>query len=345
MDAIQQFRITLWPGRQLPHPGSYEGLWLLREGVLGPAVTAVGEVTAGAKAFAVSESERVALTAELAAAERRAGLRERQDVQATGEVYLELEGLDLEDEEAILVFVNRFGLLGLSSDGFAAIRSLPWYADALAALSSSTPGFNVQPQPYFGGTRMITVAETLEEFRLAAQILRDLRLAYDVVRDGRGNEMQWKSTTAFADAFSARELEIAPDLYAVRSEPQPGAVVATFFERTLTAGLESFHPRVSVTAPQHRPDHGWLSGATVPFYATCCLELYNHIAEDAIYRRCENPTCGRLFVRQKGRSDAGQHRREGVKYCSNHCARAVAQRKYRERKRGSEDSGRSSRRA
>ena len=41
---------------------------------------------------------------------------------------------------------------------------------------------------------------------------------------------------------------------------------------------------------------------TVGLYSFCCLELFNHIAENAAYQRCANETCGRLFVRQRGRS-------------------------------------------
>jgi hypothetical protein len=67
-------------------------------------------------------------------------------------------------------------------------------------------------------------------------------------------------------------------------------------------------------------------------YATCCLELYNHITEHATYRRCQNPICGLLFVRQRGRAEQGQYRSQGVKYCSNTCARAQAQRQFRARK-------------
>src|SRR5262249_30778984 len=54
----------------------------------------------------------------------------------------------------------------------------------------------------------------------------------------------------------------------------------------------------------------------------CVLELHNHIAGHDVYRRCENENCGRVFVRQHGRSEHGQSRSEGVRYCDARCARA-----------------------
>jgi len=60
------------------------------------------------------------------------------------------------------------------------------------------------------------------------------------------------------------------------------------------------------------------------------MELFNHIVEDARYLHCANTNCGRLFVRQQGRAQRGQHRTSGVKYCSPRCARAQAKRDKRQ---------------
>jgi hypothetical protein len=48
--------------------------------------------------------------------------------------------------------------------------------------------------------------------------------------------------------------------------------------------------------------------------------------ENAAYRVCANEPCQRMFVRQAGRAQHGQHRTRGVRFCSSTCARAQSQR-------------------
>lgn len=78
-------------------------------------------------------------------------------------------------------------------------------------------------------------------------------------------------------------------------------------------------------------------GPTV--YSVAFLQLYNHIAEGAVARRCENETCRRNFVRQRGRAEYGQYRTSGVKYCCRECARAQAQRALRRRNKAEAGNG------
>jgi hypothetical protein len=312
----------------------------MRGGVIAPAVQVFGEVPDYARAFAFEDEQRKEHEARVAGLERRFGLPDRGAVAKAGEIYLELEAVDLEDEAAILTFANRFGVLGISSEGYSALRDLPWYAETLPTLRASAPPISSFVNPQFGGTRPVAAAESRAQFQFGARVLRDLRAAYICLHDDTPEGMIWQSTTR-PPTFEARGgLEFAPGVREVSPAKDPARALARFLETTLTAGLRVFHPRVTLTAPEGRPEHGWMSGATVSLYATCCLELYNHLAEEATYRRCENRRCRRLFVRQKGRAQAGQHRRTGIKYCSSHCARAVAQRKYRERRRRKTSDGR-----
>ncbi len=67
-------------------------------------------------------------------------------------------------------------------------------------------------------------------------------------------------------------------------------------------------------------------------YSAACLQVFNLIVEEATARRCENATCGRVFVHQLGGSIYGQHRTKGLRFCSPTCARAETQRQYRRRR-------------
>jgi hypothetical protein len=64
-------------------------------------------------------------------------------------------------------------------------------------------------------------------------------------------------------------------------------------------------------------------------YAVLCLQLANHIAERAVYRRCAAAGCGQRFVRKLGRERHGNRVRGALHFCSDKCANRQAQSDHR----------------
>src|SRR5207248_2929908 len=140
--------------------------------------------------------------------------------------------------------------------------------------------------------------ETLNEFRFAARCLRDLTSAWKMFRDGRRvTDFEWVSPASpfeaqgeplhLLTAMLARFLRyFSPQL-----EFSGGFIVAEADPKKTERGVRA-EPRRGPTS--------------VPLYAICALELFNHIIEDAEYRVCANERCQRTFVHQQGRSLKGQ---------------------------------------
>jgi hypothetical protein len=305
----------------LPHPPvGYPLNWTLSDdGVLAPVVGALSM-------YEVPDLEVVPLLR----ADADAGEFDRDDadeVSALGEIYLELAGLDLDDERAILSFVRRFGVLGVAHEHFALFRALPGLdSDVLPRLAAAWPTerFNQNVEDYLqrrGDGPNTTLVETLEEFRFGARVLRDLVTATRISRlDEPPTAIGWESIPQ--EALTAKRADHAE--YGVELDAHDEAV-DIFLRGVLTDGLRPFHPRVLFSADAAD------AFIDAPLYAVCCLELFNHLVEHVDVKVCANETCRRPFIRQRGRAEHGQHRTRGVKFCSSHCARAQAQRAYRRR--------------
>jgi hypothetical protein len=114
------------------------------------------------------------------------------------------------------------------------------------------------------------------------------------------------------------------------------AQAARRLEEAIAPALGVFHPRVLVTEGTSAGAAALMCWVDASLVSVCALELLNHVAEGAVYKRCQNETCGRLFVRQEGRAKHGQYRKRGVTFCSERCNSQQKQREYRRRNRTTE---------
>jgi hypothetical protein len=226
------------------------------------------------------------------------------------ELYLrELFALDVADPEALADFTRSWGLLtGLGDEVFALLpRSETWWPFFPAVAESGTSfALRTKQHPAY-----------VVDAQAAALHVRPLRA---VIR-------QWQARDDGDEAIG--------DCWADEGLTHPVGVGDAWrrFEDHLNSGLRPFQVKVLARVYPELSDVGF--GTQQPnAYSAMCLQLANHIAEGATYRRCENETCGQIFYRQRGRAGpAAQHRTEGVIYCSKSCAHSQAQRASRRRNR------------
>lgn len=270
-----------------------------------------------------------------------------------GEIYLTLRALDLDDEQQILDWVNRYGPMGLCwrqhpvsaeqvyrspDDAFLTTYDLGPDSptlDEMVRLGAARDRAVAET----GETYPEAVVETLEEFRFTARLLRDLTRSWQLLQQAAeppaedefwDDWVEGQPRLTFESEWLSRALNgsLGSDFDWDTSRAHAASAIESFLEPFLTP----FYPRLRMVEPGYPMDLRPIQ-ANIPLHNVLGLELYNHIAEAQPYKTCENETCGRLFVRQSGRAEHGQNRLRGVRYCSADCARAQARRAYRRRQR------------
>jgi hypothetical protein len=234
-------------------------------------------------------------------------------VAPPSELYLrEARDMDPTDPEALADFTQSWGLL--TGVGPTIFERLP--TDVTA------------------GGPFPTLLAKAERFAQAEKLRSDFVVAAEAaswhLRAIRAMTIHW---AIHLEGGDVREAWVGEGL----EHPQTRGKAWLWFQSYLNAGLQPFHVNVHV----HVDDHEYTTIGMRPpsAYAVMCLQLANTIAEETPFRRCGNETCGRLFVRQRGRARYGQHRTKGVMFCSANCAHAQKQREYRREKQRQKQEG------
>jgi hypothetical protein len=224
------------------------------------------------------------------------------EITVPDEFYLrEMAELDLDDPEAIAAFSRSYGRLGDPSFTDLPRRSRDRWTELDELI-----GPHLRPNETLENRFCYHIREFVEHGRVLHALAR----------------MQTVGTTG--DSI----LDIWEPLGFERPTNEDAA--RFWFFQFLNAGLRPFHMRFEFVAGEAR------LGRPYPnLYQALCLQVANHVIKGARFKRCANENCGRAFFRQRDRSRYGSHRTEGVRFCSNRCARLQAQREYRRRKKKS----------
>jgi hypothetical protein len=240
-----------------------------------------------------------------------------EQTEIPDELYMrELVDLDLRDARVIWRFCEEFGHLG-------SVRYVPDY-----------PFFSGGPDEYasldLGGTF---------GFVREAQALRNCVRIWDSLQGDLGLALvrqRWEGPLGlialddedFVLDTASLELKLT-ELEANLPTQLPESLLSSYLATTLNRGLRAFPVHLS---PESVGIGRPTSADSVNLRSGLCLQFANHIAEHARYSTCQNESCRRKFVRQRGRARMGQHRTVGVDFCSRHCAWAQGQRELRRRK-------------
>ncbi len=114
--------------------------------------------------------------------------------------------------------------------------------------------------------------------------------------------------------------------------PRTAGDAWTLWKKLLDRGLSTFAVHVRLASDDDA------AGRPMPtsLYSCVCLELAHYLTSGTktTVQRCANDRCRQPFTKQRGRSQFGQHRSTGVRFCSPLCAKAQSERDRRARRRG-----------
>lgn len=290
-------------------------------------------------------------------------------VELPEELYLrELCDLDLDDTSALIAFLERWGRLSRRAAGDLAKTDhllLSPFASGHEVDTDTTWG--LLPRGYYfedfkdGHGNLCQRGELAAIDKLVADYLEtrptavqgrfkeraDMR-TFSHVREEvvyarllRNAVRLWDALQGGRDLWSAFTFEWEGDLGNWITKEWPPMVggrdedeahrryAKVYLRDVLSAGLRPFHAYVDFQGLLDLDSEGppWRAST----YSLLCLQLANDISEGAVYRRCANEKCGRIFARQRGRAQKGQYRSDAT-FCDRSCARAQAQRDYQSRK-------------
>jgi hypothetical protein len=321
------WNVKAWPGRALPHPEPeppFFARWELDEGG-----AFVGRGTADQTLFDDAPAA--------------------DSGPPFDEIYLRLAAVDPERDLDIIMFVEEYGPIDLYEPheaarpaGFAVTRA-PYPMLAAYPGFDGLEEFDLVPQVVAEAQAararvvdikavedgLVSPPATIQEMRWAVRCMRDLVSTYRCLSEQRPTtDFEWANPLIAYDLDGQRTGNSGPFW------TTEGYDLPEFLSDSLEIGLRDVSPRL-VFRDDLQPEKArdWAEHFPFPLWSVCCLELFNHIVEGALIKDCANERCRRPFVRQIGRSAHGQRRRTGVRFCSDSCARAQAQRQYARRRR------------
>lgn len=253
------------------------------------------------------------------------------------EFYLRvLTTVDSHDDEAVRGFVQEHGLfvrlpyfnLQTPGRGDPADSAAQIYGPLNQMIEQHLGTYVAEGMNASGA--FIRYASRVSDLLVSEQVQRPIELLEDTQR-----ALAW-----FRDLISLRRTLITEESHVPPSweseafgipAPADRMEAARALQSGVGAGVSWHHPHLVIAwgdDGDREPtlDRGALEWPSL--YQAAMVQFFNHIAEEALYRTCDS--CGRLFVRQHGRSRQQQWRTTGnLLYCSKTCSDREAQRKRR----------------